>query len=207
MCAQANVSGQECSTHVKPHEATNISLWERHRRPIKSHDSSVDIALDYRGSRVRFPARAGNFFLHHRIQKSSGVHPASYPMCMGSSFPAVKRPGREADHSPQLVPRSKYEWSYTSTPQYVFMAWCSAKVRGQLYFYLKGTLRPLKLWKHGFESRAGMDFVQYFVFCDSNGHTITWSPIRVGLPSNCMIQVLPWTVDSSLCDQQIPCSC
>jgi hypothetical protein len=25
------------------------------------------------------------------------------------------------------VPRSKNEWSYTSTPQYAFMAWCSVK--------------------------------------------------------------------------------
>jgi hypothetical protein len=35
---------------------------------IKSRDSSVGIALGYglddRGSRVRFPARAGNFSLH-----------------------------------------------------------------------------------------------------------------------------------------------
>jgi len=28
----------------------------------------------------------------------------------------VKRPGREADHSIHLVPRSKNEWSYTFTP-------------------------------------------------------------------------------------------
>jgi hypothetical protein len=26
-----------------------------------------------------------------------------------------------------LVPRSKNEWNYTSTPQYVFTAWCSVK--------------------------------------------------------------------------------
>jgi hypothetical protein len=36
------------------------------------YDSSVGIVLDYvlddRGSRVRFPARAGNFSLHHRVQ-------------------------------------------------------------------------------------------------------------------------------------------
>jgi hypothetical protein len=31
---------------------------------------------------------------------------------------------------------SKNEWSYTSTPQYVFMALCSAKAQGQLYLYL-----------------------------------------------------------------------
>jgi hypothetical protein len=37
-----------------------------------SHDSSVGITLGYgqddRGSRARFPARAGDFSLHHRVQ-------------------------------------------------------------------------------------------------------------------------------------------
>jgi hypothetical protein len=50
----------------------------------KSRDSSVGIALGYglddRGSRVRFPAGAGNFSLHHSVQNGSGTHPASYPM-------------------------------------------------------------------------------------------------------------------------------
>jgi hypothetical protein len=31
------------------------------------------------------------------------------------------------------MPRSKDEWSYTSTPQYAFMAWCSVNTQGQLY--------------------------------------------------------------------------
>jgi hypothetical protein len=35
------------------------------------------------------------------------------------------------------VPRSENEWSYTSTPQYAFMAWHSVKkAQGQLYIYL-----------------------------------------------------------------------
>jgi hypothetical protein len=34
------------------------------------------------------------------------------------------------------VPRSKNAWSYTSTPQYAFMAWCSVKAQGRLYLYL-----------------------------------------------------------------------
>jgi hypothetical protein len=66
-------------------------------------DSSVSIALGYglddRGSRVRFPARAGNFSLHHRVQNGSGAQPASYQMGTRGSFPGLKRPGREADHS------------------------------------------------------------------------------------------------------------
>jgi hypothetical protein len=31
---------------------------------------------------------------------ASGAHPTSYPMGTRGSFPGVKRPGREADHSP-----------------------------------------------------------------------------------------------------------
>jgi hypothetical protein len=59
-----------------------------------------DNGLDDRGSRVRFPAETGNFSLHHRVQNGSGAHPASYPTGTRDSFPGVKRPGREADHSP-----------------------------------------------------------------------------------------------------------
>jgi hypothetical protein len=89
-------------------------------RCIKSRDSSVGVALGYgfddRGSRVRFPAEAGNFSLHHRVQNGSGAHPASYPMGARGSFPGVKRPGREADHSPPTSAEVKNVLSYTSTP-------------------------------------------------------------------------------------------
>jgi hypothetical protein len=56
--------------------------------------------IDDRGSRVRFPAGAGNFSLHDRVQNGSGAHTASYPMGTRGSFSGVKWPGREADHSP-----------------------------------------------------------------------------------------------------------
>jgi hypothetical protein len=71
---------------------------------MKSRDSSVGIALSYglndRSSRVRLPAGAGNFSLHHRVQNGSEAHSASYPMRNRGSFLGVKRPGRKADHSP-----------------------------------------------------------------------------------------------------------
>jgi hypothetical protein len=99
----------------------------------QNRDSSVGIALGYgldgRVSRVRFPVGAGNFSLHHRVQNGSGAHPASYPMGTRGSFLGVKRPRREADHSPPSSAEVKNAWSYTSTPQYAFMAWCSVKKR------------------------------------------------------------------------------
>jgi hypothetical protein len=45
-----------------------------------------------------------------------GLNPAS---CAG-----VKRSVREADHSPTSNAEVKNEWSYTSTPPYVFLTWC-----------------------------------------------------------------------------------
>jgi hypothetical protein len=39
----------------------------------------------------------------------------------------VKRPGREAEHSHPSSAEIKNAGSYTSTPQYAFMAWCSVK--------------------------------------------------------------------------------
>jgi hypothetical protein len=56
-----------------------------HREKAKSKTESVHAQsvqrigydLDNRGSRVRFPVRAGSFSLHHRPQNGSGIHPAS----------------------------------------------------------------------------------------------------------------------------------
>jgi hypothetical protein len=45
------------------------------------------------GSRFRFPAGAGNFSLHHRVQNDSGAHSASYPVGTRGSFPGGKADG------------------------------------------------------------------------------------------------------------------
>jgi hypothetical protein len=88
---------------------------------FKSRDSSVGIALGYglddRSSMVRFPAGAGNFSLHHRVQNGSGS-PSQPPIhwVPGSLSLGVKRPGREVDLSPPSSAEVKNAWSYTSTP-------------------------------------------------------------------------------------------
>jgi hypothetical protein len=62
--------------------------------PVQSPDSSVSIALgnglDDRGSRVRFPAGAGNFSLHQRVRNGSGTRPPSYPVGTRGSVPGGK---------------------------------------------------------------------------------------------------------------------
>jgi hypothetical protein len=62
------------------------------------------------GSRT---GRGWQYFLHHRVQTVSGVHPASYPWVPGTLPLGVKRPGREADHSPPSSAEVKNAWSYT----------------------------------------------------------------------------------------------
>jgi hypothetical protein len=49
--------------------------------------------LDNRVSRVRFPAGARNFSLHHCVQNGSGAYPASYPMGYQGLFPWGKAAG------------------------------------------------------------------------------------------------------------------
>jgi hypothetical protein len=84
---------------LKRAERREILYW------LSDEHSSVGIALGYglekRDSRVRFPAGAGKFSLHHRVQNGSGAHAVSYPMDTGALSLGVKRPAREADHSVQ----------------------------------------------------------------------------------------------------------
>jgi hypothetical protein len=48
----------------------------------------------------------------------------------------VNQPVCKADHSPPSSADVKNAWSYTSTPQYAFMAWRSVEAQEQLYLYL-----------------------------------------------------------------------
>jgi len=63
-----------------------------------------------------------------------GPTQGSYSMGTGGSFPGLKRPLREADHSPPSSSEIKNAWRYTTTPQYVFMAWCLVKHRDKFTF-------------------------------------------------------------------------
>jgi hypothetical protein len=77
------------STHKFYCAIKNITLLSLH----STNNFHRYYGLDDRGSRIRFPAGAGNFSLHHRVQNGSGVHPTSYPMDTGGSFPGGKTAG------------------------------------------------------------------------------------------------------------------
>jgi hypothetical protein len=89
-----------------------------------SRDSAVGIvATDWTTESLGFESRYGQkFSLLHVVQTGSGVHPTSYTMGTGGSFPGVKLPEREADHSPPTSAGVKKIWIYTSTPPSAFMA-------------------------------------------------------------------------------------
>jgi hypothetical protein len=121
-----------------------VSYFQRRTWTKMGRESSVGIALSYGqddwGSRVRFPAGAGNFSLHHRVQNGSGAHQASHPVGIRGSFPGGKAAGAWS-WPLHLVSRSKNAWSYTFTPQYAFMAWYLVKHRDNFTFTFTWTKR------------------------------------------------------------------
>jgi hypothetical protein len=86
----------------------------------QSPDSSLGVALGYglddRCSRIRFPARPGNFSLHHRVQTGSGAHLASYPMGTGAF--SLWQSGRDVKLTTHLhlVPRSRMRGAIPPLP-------------------------------------------------------------------------------------------
>jgi hypothetical protein len=75
-----------------------------------------DHGLEDRAIQVRSLAEAKDFCSNLWVQTGSGAHPASCPMGTGGPLPGGKaRPGRDADHSLHLVPRSWISRSYTSS--------------------------------------------------------------------------------------------
>jgi hypothetical protein len=77
-------------------------------------------SVSLRAGRPAFGSRQGEeFSLLLSTQTGSGAHPASYPMGTGGAVPGVKRPGREADHSP---PSSAEVKNGETIPPLLFMA-------------------------------------------------------------------------------------
>jgi len=61
---------------------------------------------------------------HLKVNKHQWFFPKLYVVFL---IVPASTPEREADHSPPSRAEFKNAWSYTSTPQYVFMGWCLVK--------------------------------------------------------------------------------
>jgi len=58
------------------------------------------------------------------------------PNFLACGYPGIKQPESEAYHSPLCSAEAKNAWRCTSTPKYVFMAWCLVKHRDNFTFTL-----------------------------------------------------------------------
>jgi hypothetical protein len=142
---RAFLSGYNCHAGLQPppldlHFRSNLSRREVFRtcqiprcdkRAMSLNNSFLSLPLYWYSDWLRAGRQRGrtsslgrvkNFL--HLVRTGSKVHPVSYPMCTGGSFPGVKRPGCEADHSPSTSAEVKKMWICTSTPPYAFMAQC-----------------------------------------------------------------------------------
>jgi hypothetical protein len=68
----------------------------------------------------------------------------------------VKRPGREADHSPPSSAEVKEGVELYLHSQYAFMAWCSVKAQGELYVYLNFIQRRFFIYIGYIESNTSV---------------------------------------------------
>jgi hypothetical protein len=89
------------------HTSTWRGYWKQ-REPGSSGSIVSDYGLDDRAIGVRSPAGAKDFSCSFCVQTGSGAHPASCIMGTGGKA----RPGRDADHSPHLLPGSRMSRSY-----------------------------------------------------------------------------------------------
>jgi hypothetical protein len=90
---------------------TRLEMYMSHGEPGSSVSTVSSYGMDDREIEVRFPTEARGFFPLGPPSLLYNVYGG------GGSFPGGKeRPGRNADHSPHLLPRSRMSRSYTSSP-------------------------------------------------------------------------------------------
>jgi hypothetical protein len=92
----------------------------------RSRDSAVGLAASYgvdgRGDRSSSLDRGKIFLLSTSSRPALGPTQPHIHWVPGAPSLGIKRPGREADHSPPTIDEVKNTWIYISTATYVFMA-------------------------------------------------------------------------------------
>jgi hypothetical protein len=112
-------------------------LASQESRLKMSQDSSVSIVTGLKlDGQCLTLGRGKSVSLLHSIQTSSGGHSASQPMATGGSFPEVKQPGFEGDHSTPSSAKVKNGGAIPPLPHK--SSWHSVLIKyahGQLYLY------------------------------------------------------------------------
>jgi hypothetical protein len=97
-----------------------LSLKRRCEPRQRSQYSDWLLAKRPRG-RSSSPGGGKNFHFSMSPRPALGFTQPPIEWELGALSPGVKRPGREADHSPTTSAEVKKLWIYTSTPPYAFM--------------------------------------------------------------------------------------
>jgi hypothetical protein len=107
----------------KTHMTQNIHVMDK--TYVVLSDSALGVATGYglggEKSQLRVPVGARFFSSQRRPDRIRGPTQPPIKWVSGALSPGVKRPGREADHSP-IRAEVKNRCTYTSTPPYVFTA-------------------------------------------------------------------------------------
>jgi hypothetical protein len=108
-------------THLVLLDFSSVKNWG-------SRDISVSIVTRLRAGRPSFDSRKEQrFLLFAAYRPALGPTQPHIQWVPVALFLWIKRPGREADHSPSSSAEVENAWSYTSTHPYVFMVWCLVK--------------------------------------------------------------------------------
>jgi hypothetical protein len=107
----------------------------------RSWDSSVGVVTRLWPGQSGFNSQQdlGSFLFATPSRPALGLTQPPIQWVLGVLSPGVKQPGHKDDCSPPSSTKVKNMWSYTSTPQYVFMARYLIKHRDNFTFNL-----PLK---------------------------------------------------------------
>jgi hypothetical protein len=111
--------------------------------PVILNFCGLDYGLDDQGFESR--QKLGIFLYTTLSRPALGPTQPSIKSVPGALSLGLKRPGREGDHPSPFSAEVKYAWSYTSTPQYAFMAWRSVETQGHFYLY-RIFSRPMLEW-------------------------------------------------------------
>jgi hypothetical protein len=132
---QRKIFYQTYSISVVSRELSQYSVWLRDKRP---------------GDLSSIPDRGERIFPLASVSRPA-LGPIQPPVqwVPGGPFPGAKaQPGRDADHSPHLVPRSRMSRSYTSSPSSAFMACSGTSLAFILLVWLKPDINLVLLNKY-----------------------------------------------------------
>jgi hypothetical protein len=108
--------------HSEDVEWSGTTEYEAWRLNYSAHVHSDCLRAGLLGGRSSSPGRIKIFLLFTLARPVLGLTQPPVQWVPGTLSPGVKRPGREAYHSPPTSAEVKKTWIYTSTPPYVFMA-------------------------------------------------------------------------------------